>query len=106
VDTKEHLLAEVLGLVGAADQMKQDANEAVLVAFDQGLEGPGNIPADLNHEPDIRISCLKLLFQALNFSTRQGVLPSSRKLDRSIVAQQVETVGRPASLSGSAKARS
>ena len=35
VDAQEHLLGQVLGLVGVADQVVHDGDEAVLVPLDQ-----------------------------------------------------------------------
>ena len=56
VDPQEHFLGQVLGLVGVADQVVHDADEAVLVALDQFGERGGVVVPDPQHEPDVRVA--------------------------------------------------
>ena len=51
--------------------------QAVLVAFDQGLEGPLDLVADLHHEADVRVARLQLLLEGLDLSTHRGFLPDA-----------------------------
>ena len=77
--------------------MEQDAHQSVLVPLDEGLEGPDDITADLDHEPDVRVPRLQLLFQIsasrpTGKSSREGLLDQcfmqseSIELLRSMVA--------------------
>lgn len=75
VDAKKHFLAQVLCLLAVTDQVEQDPHQAILVPFDQRFERPSYIRANLDHEPDIRITRLQLLFQILGLSAHRGSLP-------------------------------
>ena len=72
VDPQEDLLAQVLGLLEAADQVEEDADEPVLIPLDQGLERPRDVVADLEHEPDVGVAGLQLPFQCIELATAHG----------------------------------
>ena len=56
VDPQEDLLRQVLRLLDPADQVDQDAEQPVLIALDQDLEGPRDVVADLEHQPDVGVA--------------------------------------------------
>ena len=47
--------------------------------LDQRLEGAGDVVADLDHEPDVRVARFQLLFQSLHFSAHRGFLPHANR---------------------------
>ena len=68
-----------------ADQVEEDADQPVLVALDQGFEGPRDVVAHLEHQPDVRVARLQLLFQGLSLSVHRASSRSRATLDRSII---------------------
>src|SRR5262249_5832073 len=80
VNAKEYFLAKVFSLIPVADQVKQNAYQAILVPLHQSFKRSLHIRADLDHEPDIRITRLQLVFQVLGLCGHAGTLsPKSRR---------------------------
>ena len=66
--------------------MEEDADQPILIPLDQDLEGPLDVVADLEHQPDVGVARLQLLFQGLDAPRLTESLPRDRPIVRHSVA--------------------
>ena len=71
VNPQEYLLGQVLCLLDPADQVNHDPEQPVLITVDQHLERTRDIVANLQHQADVRVARLQLLFQGLSAHYRR-----------------------------------